>query len=132
MLYLAILCRGQTCVVVSQRETRGERLATGGPPQCALTFAVVVYRQAGVLMKTTHEPRLTTPLVRKDGEHVPASWDEALDTVARNIQREVSARGPQTFGMFSCSKTTNELNYAAQKFVRAVIGCNNIDSCNRT
>jgi formate dehydrogenase major subunit len=83
-------------------------------------------------MKTRREPRLTTPLIRKNGEHVPASWDEALDTVARSIQREVSARGPRTFGMFSCSKTTNELNYAAQKFVRAVIGCNNIDSCNRT
>ena len=38
----------------------------------------------------------------------------------------------KSFGMFSCSKTTNELNYAAQKFVRVVIGCNHIDSCNRT
>ena len=39
---------------------------------------------------------------------------------------------PQAFGMFSCSKTTNELNFAAQKFVKGVIGSNNIDSCNRT
>ena len=47
--------------------------------------------------------------------------------------RKVVERGsPSAFGMFSCSKTTNELNYAVQKFVRTVIGSNNIDSCNRT
>ena len=40
--------------------------------------------------------------------------------------------GPTTFGVFSCSKATNEVNFAAQKFSRAVLGSNNIDSCNRT
>jgi len=44
----------------------------------------------------------------------------------------VDAHGPTAFGMFSCSKTTNEVNYAAQRFTRRVIGSNNIDSCNRT
>jgi len=76
--------------------------------------------------------RLTTPLIRKDGEHRPASWEEALDRVTDGIRNEVGRHGARTFGMFSCSKTTNELNYIAQKFVRAVIGSNNIDSCNRT
>ena len=41
-------------------------------------------------------------------------------------------QGPNAFGMFSCSKTTNEMNYIAQKFTRAVMGSNNVDSCNRT
>jgi len=76
--------------------------------------------------------RLTTPLIRENGKHRPARWDEALDRAAAGIRRQVDERGPRAFGMFSCSKTTNELNYIAQKFVRAVIGCNNIDSCNRT
>jgi formate dehydrogenase major subunit len=40
--------------------------------------------------------------------------------------------GPNTFGMFSCSKTTNEINFMAQKFTRVAMGSNNIDSCNRT
>jgi predicted molibdopterin-dependent oxidoreductase YjgC len=40
--------------------------------------------------------------------------------------------GPSTFGIFSCSKATNEVNYMAQKFIRSTIGSNNIDSCNRT
>jgi formate dehydrogenase (hydrogenase) len=78
------------------------------------------------------EGRLTTPLVRVEGVLRPATWDAALDTVAHGLARAKSAHGPDAIGMFACSKTTNELNYAAQKFMRAVIGTNNIDSCNRT
>lgn len=81
-------------------------------------------------MKAT--PRLTTPLVR-DGESLrPASWDEALSRAAEGIQSAVKQHGPTSFGLFSCSKATNELNYLAQKFARTVVGSNNIDSCNRT
>ncbi len=76
--------------------------------------------------------RLTEPLVRKNGELRPASWDEALARVAAGVGGAVAQRGPRTFGLFSCSKATNEVNYLAQKFTRAVIGTNNIDSCNRT
>jgi predicted molibdopterin-dependent oxidoreductase YjgC len=76
--------------------------------------------------------RITQPLVRVDGVLRPASWEEALDRAASGIQAAVARHGPQTFGLFSCSKATNEVNYAAQKFVRAAIGSNNIDSCNRT
>jgi formate dehydrogenase major subunit len=83
-------------------------------------------------MPTTSNERLTTPLIRENGKHRAATWDEALSYAAAGFQREIAARGSRSFGMFSCSKTTNELNYIAQKFVRSVIGCNNIDSCNRT
>lgn len=76
--------------------------------------------------------RLTTPLIREGNGHRPANWEEALRFTADGIRRQIEKRGPGTFGMFSCSKTTNELNYIAQKFVRSVIRCNNIDSCNRT
>ena len=76
--------------------------------------------------------RLTTPLIRDGDGHRPAGWEEALQLVASKFREQIAKRGPRTFGMFSCSKTTNELNYVAQKFVRTVIGCNNIDSCNRT
>jgi predicted molibdopterin-dependent oxidoreductase YjgC len=76
--------------------------------------------------------RLTTPLVRENGALRPATWDEALDRVAAGFRSAVEKHGPQTFGLFSCSKTTNEMNYLAQKFARTVVGSNNIDSCNRT
>ena len=78
--------------------------------------------------------RLTVPLVRdrKGGELRPATWDEALDRAAAGFRAVVANKGPEGFGMFSCSKTTNEMNFVAQKFARTVLGTNNIDSCNRT
>jgi len=76
--------------------------------------------------------RLTHPLVRDGGRLRPAGWDEALDRTARGFAEAVAKGGPAAFGLFSCSKTTNELNFLTQKFTRVVIGCNNIDSCNRT
>ena len=76
--------------------------------------------------------RLTEPLVREDGVLRPATWDEALDRAAMGFKASVDRHGPDTFGMFSCSKATNEVNFLAQKFTRVAIGTNNIDSCNRT
>ena len=81
---------------------------------------------------TKQNSRLTTPLVRENGALRPATWDEALDRAAAGFRSAVEKHGPQTFGLFSCSKTTNEMNYLAQKLARTVVGSNNIDSCNRT
>jgi formate dehydrogenase major subunit len=76
--------------------------------------------------------RLTEPMVRDNGVLRKATWDEALDRAASGFRAAVDKYGPRSFGMFSCSKATNEVNYLAQKFTRSVIGSNNIDSCNRT
>ncbi len=78
--------------------------------------------------------RLTQPLVRdsKGGPLRPATWDEALDRVVAGFGAARAAHGSTTFGTFSCSKATNEVNFAAQKLSRTVLGSNNIDSCNRT
>ena len=81
---------------------------------------------------TSAKPRLTTPLVRVDGELRPTTWDQALTEVAEGFAAIKADRGSEAFGMFSCSKSTNEMNYAAQKFSRMALGSNNIDSCNRT
>ncbi len=76
--------------------------------------------------------RLTEPMVR-DGESLrTASWDEALDRAVEGFRRARDEHGPESFGLFSCSKATNEVNYLAQKFARVALGSNNIDSCNRT
>jgi formate dehydrogenase major subunit len=74
--------------------------------------------------------RLTTPLVRDGGELRPASWDEALDRAAAGFSKALD--GDALTGVFSCSKATNELNFATQKFARVALGSNNVDSCNRT
>jgi len=85
----------------------------------------------GVTMKGGYT-RLTEPLLRKNGILAPATWEEALEAAVRGFRAATDSHGPQSFGMFSCSKATNEVNYLAQKFTRSVIGSNNIDSCNRT
>ena len=82
--------------------------------------------------KTRNYTRLTEPLVRDDGVLRPANWDEALERAAGGFRRNLEAHGPDAYGMFSCSRATNEMNYIAQKFARSVIGTNNVDSCNRT
>ena len=76
--------------------------------------------------------RLTVPMLKENGKLREATWEEALNKVAEGFKSGIDLHGSEAFGMFSCSKTTNEVNYAAQKFARRVIGSNNIDSCNRT
>ena len=72
--------------------------------------------------------RLTTPLIKKNGQFVEASWDEALGLVASKLSRY---RGDQ-FATISSAKCTNEENYLIQKFTRGVMGTNSIDHCART
>ena len=78
--------------------------------------------------------RLTEPMVR-DGRHESlraATWDEAFDCAADGLKTIRDRHGGRAFGLFSCSKATNEMNFVAQKFTRVVMGSNNVDSCNRT
>ncbi len=80
--------------------------------------------------------RLTHPLVREvpGDRSTPfrrSGWDEALAQVTAGLAAARAGR-PTSSGIFSCSKATNEVNFAAQKFARSVLGTNNIDSCNRT
>lgn len=76
--------------------------------------------------------RLTRPLVRDGGALRPASWDEALERAADGLRRARDQHGGRSIGLFSCSKSTNEMNFIAQKLARTALGTNNIDSCNRT
>ncbi len=75
--------------------------------------------------------RLTTPLIRKEGRLVPVSWDEALDQVALRLQAIKNKSGPDSLALFPSARATNEEDYAAQKFARAVLGTNNVDNCAR-
>jgi formate dehydrogenase (NADP+) alpha subunit len=74
-----------------------------------------------------HSDRLTTPLIRKEGVLVPASWDEALERVAANF----SGHKKEQFAALASARITNEDNYLIQKFTRAVMQTNNIDHCAR-
>lgn len=76
--------------------------------------------------------RLQYPMIRKKGQLERVSWDEALDYTAQRIKEITDESGPNVFSAFGSGRTTNENNYALQKFTRAVVGTNNIDHCART
>ena len=76
--------------------------------------------------------RLTHPLVRENGVLRKTTWAHALDVAAEGFRRNRNKRGPDSLGVFSCSKATNEMNFVAAKLARTAFGTNNIDSCNRT
>jgi len=76
--------------------------------------------------------RLTEPMVRDAGALRPATWDEALDRAAGGFRDIIARRGGDGLGIFSCSKSTNEMNYLAGKLARVAFGTHNVDSCNRT
>ncbi len=75
--------------------------------------------------------RLTTPLVKKDGEFRETSWENALDYVAERLGKIREKYGPDAIYGLTSAKTTNEENYTFQKFFRSIIGTNNIDHCAR-
>ncbi len=75
--------------------------------------------------------RLSAPLIKEGGSLRNASWDEALSLVAKRLGDIKSQYGPDSIGIFSSAKITNEENYIAQKFARAVVGTNNVDHCAR-
>jgi formate dehydrogenase alpha subunit len=76
--------------------------------------------------------RLTEPMIRENGALRPATWDEALDRAADGLRNATEQHGPDSVGVFACAKSTNEMNFVAQKLARQVLRTNNIDSCNRT
>jgi formate dehydrogenase alpha subunit len=92
----------------------------------------------------SHPDRLNKPLIRKEGvgkdakvngnfEEIfrEATWDEAIDLAAEKLSRVKAEHGPDSLGIVSSAKFTNEENYLVQKFARAVIGTNNVDHCAR-
>ncbi|AZQ39426.1 formate dehydrogenase subunit alpha [Streptomyces cyaneochromogenes] len=79
----------------------------------------------------TSPERLTRPLVRRDSRLEPVGWDEALGQVARGLREAKDTGGPDAVAVISSARATNEENYLVQKFMRVVIGTNNVDNCSR-
>jgi len=75
--------------------------------------------------------RLTQPLMRKNGELVPSTWDEAMGHVAERLLEIRDNYGPDSIGFLVSAKCTNEENYLMQKVARGLIGTNNVDHCAR-
>jgi NADH-quinone oxidoreductase subunit G len=79
-----------------------------------------------------NEKRLTSPLIKKNGEFVEASWDEAYDLIAEKLNAIRDQYGSDSFAALSSARCTNEENFLVQKFTSAHMGTNNVDHCART
>ena len=75
--------------------------------------------------------RLTTPLIKEDGKFREASWEEAIGLVAKRLSAIKDAHGPDSIGVFTSARVSNEDNYAVHKFTRGALKTNNIDHCAR-
>ncbi len=118
---------------------------------CGVLFQVYEGKLAGTLPMKTHPVnegklcikgwnlhehvnsflRLKQPLVKTFGRFIKTDWDEALQIVADRFRDIIERHGPDSIGVLVSAKITNEENYLAQKFARAVIGTNNVDHCAR-
>jgi formate dehydrogenase alpha subunit len=78
-----------------------------------------------------HRDRLKHPLIRKNGVLVESTWDEAVSLIVSKLKNTIKEFGSDSIAAFSSARCTNEENYLMQKFMRAVIGTNNIDHCAR-
>ncbi len=79
----------------------------------------------------SHPDRLKYPMIRQDGRLKKATWAEAINLVAARLEDIKGKYGPDSIGILSSAKCTNEENYLMMKFARAVLGTNNIDHCAR-
>jgi len=124
-------------------------------PYCGAGCQIVLKVKGNTLMEVTADPdqapnfgalcvkgrfahnfiqspeRLKRPLVRKYGQLVETSWEEALSVVAKGFFDLKAMYGPDSIAGFSCARATNEENFLMQKFMRTAIGTNNIDHCAR-
>ncbi len=75
--------------------------------------------------------RLTSPMLKQNGQLQETSWDEAIQFTADKLKAIVKEHGPDSVGILASAKITNEENYLVQKFARAVVGTNNVDHCAR-
>ena len=118
---------------------------------CGVLFEVIEGKIAGTLPMKTHpvnqgklcikgwnlhehlnsELRLKQPLVKTFGRFIKSGWNEAIQVAADRFREIIDQHGPDSVGVLVSAKVTNEENYLAQKFARAVLGTNNVDHCAR-
>ncbi len=77
------------------------------------------------------DQRLTDPLIKEDGHFRKATWEEAIGLVADRFKEIRDTHGGDSLGVLTSARVTNEENYIAHKFARAVLKTNNIDHCAR-
>jgi formate dehydrogenase major subunit len=110
---------------------QGRVVGISAPEDAAVNHGHTCVKGRYAFEYVQHPDRLTTPLIRRDGELQPATWDEAYSHIAERLQAIVAERGADAVAAISSARCTNEENYLMQKFMRVVIGSNHVDGCAR-
>ncbi len=109
----------------------GRVLEVSGSPGRGATRGLLCVKGRFGFDFLNREDRLHHPLIRRNGELTPATWEEALEYVAERLSEIKEEHGADAIGVLSSAKCTNEENYLLQKFARVVLGTNNVDHCAR-
>jgi len=122
---------GVGCQIELHTDRKGRVFRVTAPPDEGVNQGSLCAKGRFGYHFINHPDRLQTPLIRKGGELVPATWEEAIALVAEKFTAIRDASGPDALAGLASARCTNEDNYLFQKFFRAVVGTNNVDHCAR-
>lgn len=127
------VCRycGTGCGVLAGVKN-GKIVAVKGDPDCKVNKGRLCIKGITLPKIIDTKDRCLHPLIRKNGELVESSWDEALDLIVSKVKETLASDGPDAIGFYGSGQTFAEETYVAQKVIRAGIGTNNIDGNPRT
>jgi formate dehydrogenase alpha subunit len=129
---VSTICPFCGCGCTIDLEVKGNRIVRARPGENGAVNHGTLCVKGSFGHDFVHSPeRLTRPLIKVNGEFEAASWEQALGTVASELNRMKEAHGPNSLAVLSSSKCTNEENYLLQRFVRSVLGTNNVDNGSR-
>ena len=111
--------------------TNGEILSIQAPFDAEVNQGHTCLKGRYAFSFYNHEDRITSPLIKRNGTFEKATWDEAYDYITSKLTKIKTENGPDAIAGISSARCTNEENYLMQKFIRAVVGTNNIDGCAR-
>jgi len=109
----------------------GEVASIQATPDAEVNYAHTCVKGRYAFKFYNHPDRLTSPLIKDGDSFRKASWKEAYSYIAKRLKEIMANNGPDAIAGISSSRCTNEENYLMQKFIRAVVGTNNIDCCAR-
>ncbi|AXT21173.1 formate dehydrogenase subunit alpha [Flavobacteriaceae bacterium AU392] len=111
--------------------TNGEILSIQAPYDAEVNQGHTCIKGRYAFKFYNHQDRLDSPMIKRNGEFEKVTWNEVYDYIATKLNGYKTEFGPDFIAGISSARCTNEENYLMQKFIRTVIGTNNIDGCAR-
>lgn len=121
---------GVGCGIILEHDSK-KITSLQGNKQSKVNHGMLCIKGLSAHQFVNHKDRLKNPLIRKEGRLVKASWEEALVLISKKLTQIKEEHGPQSIGVFTSAKCTNEENFLAHRLASEVLNTNNIDQCAR-